>query len=281
MNNVELIDNYLTNRLSDENKAAFEKELESNAALKADVAMQKIIVESVKNARAAELKLMLNNVPIAGSTSFSLPILKMAAGIVGAGLLIAALSYYFKDNSTPNPNLSTSLEDSIKKVDSSEFEPLEEPVATETPKEEEKINEPVLPKKESIKEPVKELVTPQTPKLNLLDPSKDNISENSSAPSKNEIPKSAISVSHIAVDIIGNEKKYKFHYQFAGGKLLLYGSFDKSLYEIMEINGDNHSIFMFYKEQYYLLDEQQLKITLLQPITDGALLGKLKEYRAR
>lgn len=281
MNNFELIDDYLTNRLSDANKVAFEKEVTSDPALKADVAMQKAIVESVKNARAAELKSMLNNVPIAGSSPFSLPMLKMAAGIVGAGLLIAALSYYFNDNSSPNPNLSTSLEDSIKKVDSSEFEPLEEPVATETPKQEEKIKESTLPKKETIKEPIKEVVAPHTPKLNLVDPSKDNIEENSNAPSKNEIAKSVISVSHITVDVIGRYKKYNFHYQFAEGKLLLYGSFDKSLYEIMEINGEYHSIFMFYKEQYYLLSEQQSKITLLQPITDVALLGKLKEYRAR
>lgn len=281
MNNFELIEDYLTSRLSDANKAAFEKEVAANPALKADVAIQRAIIESVKNARAAELKSMLNNVPIAGASPFDLPIVRMAAGIVGAGLLIAALSYYFNDNNSPNPNLSTSLEDSIKKVDSSEFEPLEESVATETPKEKAKIKKSTLPKKETIMEPIKEVVAPHTPKLNLLDPSNDSIEENSSAPSKNEIAKSVISISHIAVDVIGRDKKYNFHYQFAEGKLLLYGSFDKSLYEIIEINGDNHSIFMFYKEQYYLLSEQQSKITLLQPITDVALLGKLKEYRAR
>lgn len=283
MNNFELIDDYLTNRLSDANKIAFEKEVASDPALRADVAMQKAIVESVKNARVAELKSMLNNVPIAGSSPFSLPMLKMAAGIVGAGLLIAALSYYFNDNSSPNPNLSTSLEDSIRKVDSSEFEPLEEPVAFETPKEEERIKEspnPIQSKKVSIKEPVKEKVVEQRPKLNLIDPSKDNSEENSNAPSKNEIPKSAISVSHIAVDVM-NGKKYNFHYQFSSGKLLLYGSFDKSLYEILEINGENHSIFMFYKDQYFSLNEKQPKITLLVPIKDIILVSKLKEYRGR
>lgn len=60
---------------------------------------------------------------------------------------------------------------------------------------------------------------------------------------------------------------------------MLFGTFDKGLYEILEINSDTHSVFMFYKDNYYLLDEKQAKITLLEPIKDKALVAKLKEYR--
>jgi hypothetical protein len=40
-------------------------------------------------------------------------------------------------------------------------------------------------------------------------------------------------------------------------------------------------VFMFYKEQYYLLDVNQTKAAPLQPITDRELISKLKEYRGR
>jgi hypothetical protein len=61
--------------------------------------------------------------------------------------------------------------------------------------------------------------------------------------------------------------------------LVLYGKFDKGLYEIIEINGSSHSIFLFYKENYYLLDEKETTITPLTPIRDSQLVKKLKEYR--
>ncbi len=62
---------------------------------------------------------------------------------------------------------------------------------------------------------------------------------------------------------------------------MLYGPFDKSLYEILEIHGDSHAVFLWYKDNYYKLDEQQHNITRLEPITDATLVKKLKEYRGK
>jgi hypothetical protein len=75
------------------------------------------------------------------------------------------------------------------------------------------------------------------------------------------------------------DKKHTFHYQFVQGKLMLFGPFDKSLYEILEIHGDVPAVFLFYKENYYLLDVSQTSITALRSIQDGQLLKKLKAYR--
>jgi len=77
------------------------------------------------------------------------------------------------------------------------------------------------------------------------------------------------------------DKKYSFHYQFTQGKLHLFGPFDRNLYEILEINGDSHAVFLFYKENYYLLDEAQTAVMPLTPIRDGKLLQMLREYRKR
>ena len=285
MNNFELIDDYLTNRLAGEGKIAFEKQVEADPSLKADLQLQKVILESVKKARAAELKTMLQYVPVGGSTGIAqFSVMKMAAGIIGAGLLLAALSYYFSNTGDNGPNMSTSLEDSIKKVNPNDFEPLEEPLET-TPKEEKKVEQKIQsetkPALKATENPVKTVIPATKPKVDLVDPTKDLIEGDSRPLVSQQTAKTPMSISHIKVDVLTDDKKYSFHYQFLEGKLLLYGAFDTSLYEILEINGEMHRVFMFYKDQYYLLDENQTKAAPLQPIMDPELISKLKEFRGR
>lgn len=293
MNNFELIDDFLTNRLGEPEKAAFEKELETNAPLKAEVALQKLAIEGVKKARAAELKAMLNNVPMGASVSMEWSALKIAAGIVGAGILVAGLTFYFKSDQTLNPtNFSSSMEDSLKqpenKTNESEETPSQPQQETVSPAEDSKEE----PKKEAVKEKAEQKgVEKKTnnksaeavkPKIEVIDPTQE-LAENSKTEKNTtgENKKALVSVSHISVETDATNKKYGFHYQFSQGKLHLYGNFDKGLYEILEVNGDSHAVFMYYKELYYLLDEKQSAITLLEPIKDKTLLSKLKEYRGR
>ncbi len=286
MNNIELIDDYLTNRLNGEDKVAFEAQLSSDPSLKADVELQKQIIESVKNARAAELKSMLSQVqiPAGNSASFTTPVMRMAASIIGAGLMIAAVSYYFTVNKDSAPKMTTSLEDSLKKVSPEEFEPLEEPTNPEPTK-----AEPVdvdekskLDDKKAEENPIVKN-KPAQPKFDLANPSNEIVDNNKGAilSEKEGANKPAITPSQIAVEIEASNKKYTFHYQFNEGKLLLYGSFDKSLYEILELNGEKHSVFLFYKDNYYSLDENVNTITKLEPIKNEVLVNKLKEYRVR
>jgi hypothetical protein len=287
MNNFELIDNYLTNRLGEPERAAFEKELETNAALKAEVAVQKVAIEGVKKARAAELKAMLNKVPMGASVSMEWTVLKIAAGVIGTGLLIAGLAYYFNGKESLNPtSLSTSIKDSIKQSEN-KSEPIEE--VTPAPKEEEMVA-PAEEQKKGEKQTEKKadkkaepkVGEPAKPKIELVDPTTE-MTENSSS-GKTVVKNSnrpTVTASHIAVEADASNKNYSSHYQFYQGKLHLYGNFDKGLYEILEVNGDSRMLFMYYKELYYLLDEKQSVITLLEPIKDKTLISKLKEYRGR
>jgi hypothetical protein len=285
MNSFELIDDYLTNRLTGDEKIAFEKQVEADPSLKTDLQLQKVILESVKKARAAELKTMLQNVPIGGSTGIAqFSVMKMAAGIIGAGLLLAALSYYFSNTGDNGPNMSTSLEDSIKKVNPNDFEPLEEPLATTAKEEKKNERQPKVenkPDPKTTENPVKTAAPATKPKMDLVDPTKDMLEGDSRPLTSQQTPKKPVSTSHIKVDVLTDDKKYSFHYQFSEGKLHLYGAFDTSLYEILEINGEMHRVFMFYKDQYYLLDENQTKAAPLQPIMDPELISKLKEFRGR
>ena len=283
MSNFELIDDYITNRLGNTERIAFDKQLASDPSLKGELDLQLEIIEGVKKARALELKAMLNKVPV-GGTIINFPMMRMAASVVGAGVLVAALGYYFNANKDMVPNMSTSIEDSIHKTDPKEFEPLEEPTNS---------SKTVEAKEEIVKTPTaktiptkKKTVTvqPAQPKIEALDPSQeiiDNQEDGASTTVKSPVKPNTITVSHIAVDIISENKEYTFHYKFIQNKLVLFGSFDKSLYEILEINGDSHSVFMYYKENYYQLDEKQTKITPVVAIQDPVLLSKLKEYRSR
>ena len=280
MSNFELIDDYLTNRLNEQEKEAFEKQLESDPALKADVDLQQQILQGVKNARVAELKSMLNKVPVNTGYTVEFIVTRLAAGLIGAGVMGAVLYFSLKPDQVPN--LSDAAADLSKK--SSQVEPKkEEPIQTIT-QSEEKETAPAEPeKKETPARKEQQKHTPselKQPKIEAIDPSEE-MAENENAPAVSESHKGAISISHIAVETDTANKNYDFHYQFASGKLFLYGPFDKSFYEILEINSENHAVFLFHKENYYLLDEKQIKITHLEPIKDPSLIRKLKEYRSK
>ncbi len=284
MNNFELIDDYLTNRLGDAEKAAFESELRTNVALQKEVVVQRMAIEGVKKARAAELKAMLNNVPMGANVNFgSASALKIAAGVVGAGLLIAVLSYYFNGTKNLNPaQLATSIEDSIKKSAQPGLNEQQEPATQNVEPAPLVDNGKEAKKREShtTKESVKK-VAPVKPAIEVVDPTED-FSGNASPESNVRGNKtSKVSVLNMAVEMDATNKKYPFHYQFAQGKLYLYGNFDEGLYEILEIHGDSRAVFMYYRDLYYILDEKQSVITKLEPIKDKALISKLKEYRGR
>jgi len=85
----------------------------------------------------------------------------------------------------------------------------------------------------------------------------------------------------IQVERDSQNKTYSFHYQFSNKKLFLFGPFDEALYEILEIHGDNHALFLYFKENFYLLNDANAEITELTPIRDRPLIQKLKEFRNR
>jgi hypothetical protein len=279
MNNFELIDDYLTNRLGEAEKAGFEKQLESDPALKADVDLQKQILEGIKKHRATELKSMLNNVPISSGTVIHFTVARLAAGLIAAGVVGAAIYFYIKPGDVPNmTGVSADLAkkgEQIQGKDSqvTKEEEAKQDVTTVVPQAKEAETKNPSTNLKSNKEAT-------SPKLDVTDPSEE-ISESKNEPAVSDISKGSVSVSHIEVSTDTANKNYNFHYQFASGKLYLYGPFDKSLYEILEINGDNKAVFLFYKENYYLLDGKQLTVTRLDPIVDPGLIKKLKEYRSK
>ncbi len=269
MTNFEKIDDYLANRLPAEEKAEFEHALEGDPALKSEVALQEQIIKGIQKARAAELKHMLQqvNVPASGWSAG-----QVAAGVLLTGAIATGLYLYLR----PEPPTALTPEVVTQPA------PVAEPeVVKETPDAAKAVAEE--PRKQPSSATKKQAVSPvQKPDIQVVDPTSELTESTPAGSDATTTPsRSEVTVSKLDVVTMAPDKKYVFHYQFMEGKLRLYGPFDRNLYEILEINGDSHAVFLFYKENYYLLDESQQAVTQLSPIRDGQLLRKLREYRSR
>jgi len=276
MENFELIEKYLAGQLHGPEKDAFESQLQTDTSLQSDVALQQQIIEGIKRARITELKTMLSQVPVAGLMQTGVSAIKIITGAVTAGAIITGAIFYFKP--VPKETVAPIVENELPAVQDAKTEP--DPIdpkedktytpTSEATKEKELKKKPLALKKKNA----------TRPKIEVVDPT-DELAKEPTHEQKLSKPQSVIVTSRIGVDINSSSSKYSFHYQFAQGKLILYGIFDNGLYEIIEVNGDTHSIFLYYKDNYYLLNEKQSAITPLTVINDLELIKKLKEYRGR
>jgi hypothetical protein len=286
MTNFELVDDYVAGKLSETAKAEFEKGLEADPALKSEVAMQQAIVNGIRKARAAELKAMLNNVPV-GSLVDGASVgggaslwsgwnpMRMAATVGAIAVIGTGLYFYLKGSESVIQNIpgaEVPIDSLMPK------ENLEEPII-------ENKDEESIETKETVVSAEKKVTTKKqnttTPKVEVVDPSDEMLSDDKVEEGTTEVPKSGISLSTIQVERDAKNKQYSFHYQFWEGKLFLFGSFEDSLYEILEVHGENKAMFLFFKENFYFLDQSKEDVMPLAPIQDRSVIRKLKEFRSR
>ena len=273
MSQFELVEDYLTNRLDEGAKKAFEQQVESNPQLKAEVNLQKSIIEGVKSARVAELKAMLNNVPVGGSGASSSITGKIALGTISAGIIGTLIYFGVQTESVEESEIQE------QSVVEQQAEPSPTPESPETitaiPEKTVKI-----PSTQKSAEEIKK-VQPKaaSPKIDVLDLTQDLDDNTTHTNDQKPSTQATVSASSVEVELDNTHKAYPFHYQFKDEKLVLYGPFDSSLYEIIEINGGTHTLFMYYKNSYYHLDEKEKNVVPLIMIRDLELLDKLEEYR--
>lgn len=284
---LELLDDYLGNRMDEKSRAAFEQKINADQELRAELEIQQEMVSAIKKARISELKGMLNNILVpAGQTTGVAVGTKVALWVAVAGLIATGV-YLYVDNKNVDevvePNTETTAPDKS-----------EAPITTEKGEEEKPTDathedSPVVSSQESSSE--RKPVTPPKPgkktvpadpaqKIEVYDPSKE-LEENNTEQVHEQLANSHESVTpSVEVEIDTSNKKYSFHYQFKDGKLFLYGPFEKDVYEIMEFfTEEKRTLFLFYKEQFYLLKDNNTSLKPLTAIQDAELVGKLKEYR--
>jgi hypothetical protein len=272
----ELLDDYVANRLSEGDKSAFEKKLEGDPDLQRENMIQQRLVKAIKDARIAELKTMLNNTPIpAGDPGGTSVVAKIAMGTFVAGLVATGVYFYF------NQEEESVQKETVELKSENQDEIITTDPIAESPKAENTETEKTVVESGKVKTPAKEENTAgKKPVISVYDPS-DEIEntadvEEPATERRNSVRGGAPS---IAVQVESENRKYNFNYQFAGGKVILYGPFEKNLYEILEFFSDEkRTVFLYYKDKYYLLKEDD-SVNELSPITDVNLIKKLKEYR--
>jgi cytoskeletal protein RodZ len=288
---LELLDQYVGNRLTSQARAAFEKKLASDTSLQNEFNIQQRVVEKIREARIKELKAMFNSVPASAlePTGTSL-VTQITVGVAIVGAIGAGI-YFYLSNEDKVSDQQVAKQEEVTSQAPQTIEPQQEETstqespATDQPKSSE--SESVVPPSENKE---RDTETPQASDdakeeakgpapLDVFDPSEET--EAPGATPETKITESSpLSKSSIVVETDNNNKKYNFHYQFKNGKLYLYGTFEKNLYEIMEFfSGNKRTVFLYYKESYYLLNEENETIKPLAPINDPSLLKKLKDYR--
>jgi hypothetical protein len=292
---LELLDQYVSNRLTGQERTAFENKLASDTSLKNEFQIQERVVAKIREARVKELKTMFNSIPASeletGGTSV---ITQVALWLALAGAI--GLGVYFYLDSQGNdvrPDLSKQEQaenGAPQSADPQHEQPQREEGAAATqddkPAAEEEITAPSETKEDQEVAQAPELKTDEQPKgpapIDVFDPTEETKEPGERRNPSGVSEATPLTKSSIVVETDNSNKKYDFHYQFKEGKLFLYGTFEKNLYEIMEFFSDNkRTVFLFYKDNYYLLNEDNDAVKPLSPINDPTLLKKLKDYRGK
>lgn len=274
---MELLDDYIRERLSDADRAAFEQQLSGDPSLQQALKFQQRIADGLRQARAAELKTMLSNVPVGAAPAQVSVLAKVAGGLVLTGLVVTGIYYFLlrpETTSVQPADTTTVITDATEQpgvpADGVAVTPAPQDDAT-TP-----ATRPVTPKEQAVTPVVKPTIDTEA-----LVPPTDQESTAVTVPHAGVTETKVPVKSSIVVETDNTNSKYTFHYQFKEGKLILYGTFEKNLYEILEFFSDNkRTMFLFHKANYYLLDEQGTRIKSLTPIRDEVLLQKLRAYRS-
>lgn len=285
---LELLDDYLANRLDEQGRRAFEQQLNTDPGLRTEYELQQQLVSGIKKARVAELKAMLGSVavpaPPKGATiGAKIALWTAVVGVVGTGIYLYLDKDQQKEDLTETPVKQQENTAPVTPQPQPESEkPAETPAeVSEEPYSEEPVTTEHTPAQspKAIKKPKAGADSAtKEPSIDVYDPTEE-VSEGQPQQQNEEAAK-ANNTPSIAVEIDASNKKYNFHYHFRDGKLFLYGPFEKNLYEIMEFFADDkRTIFLFYKDQYFLLREEHTRPKPLTALTDPVLLKKLKEYR--
>jgi hypothetical protein len=280
MSKKDLVSAYFDGEMTKLEGNDFLNNVSKDAELKNEFQFQSEIIEGLKAARVSELKAMLDAVPVGGGGAIALG--KLA--IIGGVLILTGLSYFYISNKDSIQPLTEpkAIEDALDELISSSNN--EEDIAEEFEQLEVQAEQKSVISKTEIIKPNKEsiITSPQINKPETIEPH-ELIEENNDefdVPESGLIQKNTTTLSAIDIDVDNSKKKYSFHYQLKAGKLFLYGSFDKGLYEILEFNSPEGKIlFLYYKDKYYGLSKNQSEIVPLDEVTEDSLISKLEAAR--
>lgn len=309
----EMIDAYLTGRMSPEESEQFLQRMANDPALKEEFQMQKDLVHSLQNFRRQQLKARLNTIDVGSGYSFtSAAGFKLMAGaallaLLGTGTYFA-YSQLEKEEPLPNIQPIELAEHKSQHTQAYTLPPKPEapkreelPLAEEESKERtEAVNMPAeWDKKEAAPKAQREATDAPAGDTGrqLTQPGKPEVikpdvltyfEEKDAVPTspKVEAPEDKLADIHsfesknIEVNT-RKDKRYPFHYSFYDNQLYIYGNFSQIPYEVLEVNtGLGTSYFLYHDKNYYELNPKQQKVTRLKELKNKKIIKELEITRA-
>lgn len=282
----ELLDQYLSGKMSPEEQAAFEQQLQSDPTLQKELAFQKEIIEGIRRARVAELKAMLNNVPVPPANPLaSGTVMKIVSSVLAVSAISTVLYFYLNQEKENTPAAAQQTVSATNHTDRDNQTTTNPEPKSQTPVPEQEDGQALEDKAVAKETPAgkkQPAGTSPQPNLQVYIPETEETNEREQLESHHaRIVESGFVTSSIEVER-SNNTGYPFHYAFRNRKLILYGNFEDNLYEILEfLSGQERTVVLYYKGYYYLLDTGKEEPEPLVPIINKALLQKLKRYRKK
>ena len=298
MNSSDKILAYLENALSQPERVSLENEINKDPNLKMEFELQNDIIQGIQQVRKAELKAMLNNVPVGGGGIGSNLTVTHYISAAFLTILVGMGVFYLLPDDPENSLSATSnevtqnTESKEETVDISDVDKASTMVPKEITKKE---VEPVAKPEEGILDKptteqvenidIEENTTSLEENLTLAKPSVlesfntiINDTDKIDIPEHSLLEKSDIE-STMVVKIENKFKEFYNHYQFKNNSLILYGDFNDT-YEIIDLHKiGKRAIYLYYEGHYHHLSTEQNTIAKLIVVEDSSIITQLDNLR--
>ena len=296
----EAIAQYLTRRMSEVERSAFEQKISESPQLAQKIEFEKQIAQGIKNYKKGILKSRLDQLELGPSIveTASITTKTILAGITV--IVIGGLSYFMltpgeilvienqetiigTDGMAEDKNAKISLEIdttyamlSDKKEDertspiTKEIENTTVKVSTKQSKKESKSDKVIL-------QAEVEVVLPDMDGTEIsFDETFDSLQDFSDDLMKNQAQVSSVPKLEVEIEM---KKTKKLKYIYVGEKLILIGDFSASPYQIIEDNTiAEKELYLYFEQEYYVLSVTSEKKALI-PVRDIRLLDYLVDLR--
>ena len=296
----EAIAQYLTRRMSEVERSAFEQKISESPQLAQKIEFEKQIAQGIKNYKKGILKSRLDQLELGPSIveTTSITTKTILAGITV--IVIGGLSYFMltpgeilvienqetiigTDGMAEDKNAKISLEIdttyamlSDKKEDertspiTKDIENTTVKVSTKQSKKESKSDKVIL-------QAEVEVVLPDMDGTEIsFDETFDSLQDFSDDLMKNQAQVSSVPELEVEIEM---KKTKKLKYIYVGEKLILIGDFSASPYQIIEDNTiAEKELYLYFEQEYYVLSVTSEKKVLI-PVRDIRLLDYLVDLR--
>jgi len=287
-----LIDQYFSGEMTGTDRLVFEGRVASDPILGSEFDHQSDIIENLKGHREMELKARMNSIDVSPTIWASLAQSSMMKPVIYgiSSLMVVSASYFYINT---EESFETHLEHLQPISEYTELGNLE-PVYPNQLDYQYDGNGQILDYYDEILEIEADfIVTDEHQQMQAIDFDVPQVAvavENNDVHSPDAVFEGAKRIENISspfnVEKINIEtvssRKYKFHYKMEDNKLFLYGKFNESPYEILEINSTTDKrLFFFYYGDFYRLEKSTRKATPLIKIENRKLINELDVLKSR